>query len=323
MKVFRGIPYIQARRACALVIGNFDGVHAGHKSMLSQVRAAATRLNIDAAVMTFQPHPREYFAKVSGRETDAPQTISNLRNKLTAFSGEGIDRVFVMPFTSEFANLSKDVFVKDLLVNGAQAKWLMVGEDFSFGAQREGGAKDLLIAGKEYHFDANILPNVTLKNGERISSSAVRKALRDGDFPRATAMLDAPYHISGRVAHGQKLGRQLGFPTVNLPMRQANPALSGIFVTRIYGLSDQPLASVSCIGARPTVCVDGSPILEVHILDYAQSCYGKKVCVEFLHKLRDNQKFPDIAALKAAIQQDVDNARAYFQKIDSEMPLNE
>lgn len=311
MKVFRGLPGISARTPCALVIGNFDGVHRGHKCLLAKVREAATRLNIDAAVMTFQPHPREYFARLSGDLSRVPPTIGNLRDKLHAFINGGIDRVIVEHFTAHFAGLSTQDFIEKILVGGLQVKWLMVGEDFRFGAKRAGNTDDLRAAGKKYGFEVEIMPDV-MHGADRISSSLVRTALMNSDFARAADLLGHPYAISGRVIHGNKLGRELGFPTMNLRMAQEYPVLSGIFITRAHGLADHSLPAVSCIGTRPTVDDSGRRLLETHIFDYNQNCYGKLVQIEFLEKLRDNEKFGSIAALTEAIQRDADNARNYF-----------
>jgi riboflavin kinase/FMN adenylyltransferase len=312
MKVFRGLPGNLARAPCALVIGNFDGVHRGHKSLLAKVRAAATRLNIDAAVMTFQPHPREYFARLSGDLSRVPPTIGNLRDKLYAFVNSGMDRVIVEHFTAHFAGLSAQDFIEKILVQGLQVKWLMVGEDFRFGAKRAGTTDDLRAAGQKYGFEVEIMPDL-MHGADRISSSLVRTALMDSDFARAADLLGHPYTISGRVIHGNKLGRELGFPTMNLRMAQEYPVLNGIFVTRAHGLADHPLPAVSCIGTRPTVDDSGRRLLETHIFEYDQNCYGKLVQIEFLKKLRDNQKFGSLAELTAAIQGDADNAREYFR----------
>ena len=311
MKVFRGLPDMSARAPCALVIGNFDGVHRGHKSLLAKVREAATRLKVEAAVMTFQPHPREYFARISGDLSRVPPTIGNLRDKLHAFIKAGMDRVIVEHFTAQFAGISPQEFIEKILVQGLQVKWILIGEDFCFGAKRAGKLADLRAAGKKYGFEVEVLQDV-IHGDKRISSSLVRTALTGSDFAGAAAMLGHPYAISGRVIHGNKLGRQLGFPTMNLRMAQEYPVLSGIFITRVHGLGEHPLPAVSCIGTRPTVDDSGRRLLETHIFNFDQNCYGKLVQIEFLKKLRDNQKFDSLAALTAAIQGDADMARAYF-----------
>ncbi|MBS1187105.1 MAG: ribF [Burkholderiaceae bacterium] len=313
MKVFRGIPAADARRPCALAIGNFDGVHCGHRQLLARVRAAATLRGIDAAVMTFQPHPREYFARLCGDLSKVPPTIANLRDKLLGFAEAGMDRAIVEHFSAHFAALPHQQFIEHVLVQGLQVKWLIVGEDFRYGANRAGNVAHLRQAGKHHGFEVEVLPDVDV-NGLRISSSAIREALLNSDFGRAAELLGHPYAISGRVIHGKKLGRDLGFPTLNLRMEQQLPALTGIFVTRVHGLADAPLPSVSCIGTRPTVDDSGRRLLETHVLDYQGDCYGRLVKVEFLQKLRDNRKFGGLAELTAAIAGDVEQSRAYFRR---------
>ena len=315
MKVFRGLPPVHFRTPCALAIGNFDGVHRGHKLLLARMREAAARLNVETTVMTFQPHPREYFAKLSGDLSRVPPTIASLRDKLDAFQKAGIDRVIVEHFTAHFAALSVPDFIEKILVQGLRVKWLMVGADFCFGADRAGTIDDLRAAGRRHGFEVEVLPDVR-HDDNRISSSLVRAALANGDFAAAADLLGHPYAISGRVIHGRRLGREIGFPTLNLRMSQAYPVLNGIFVTRVHGLADHPLPAVSCIGTRPTVDDSGQRLLETHVLDYDGNAYGKLVQIEFLKKLRDNRKFADIAGLADAIRGDVAQAKAYFARLN-------
>ncbi|MQR01742.1 bifunctional riboflavin kinase/FAD synthetase [Glaciimonas soli] len=313
MKVFRGLPNAVSRAPCALTIGNFDGVHRGHQVLLSHVRKAATELGIDAAVMTFEPHPREFFAQQSKHPVNLPTRVANLRDKLNALAQAGIDRVIVEHFNAHFSSLSPQEFIEKILVQGLHVKWLMVGEDFCFGARRAGNVATLIEAGKKYGFQVHTLPNV-LNDGERVSSSAVRAALAKGDFAQAHSLLGHAYSISGHVVHGQKLGRTIGFPTLNLRVPHKHPALSGIFVVQVHGLADHPLPAVASIGTRPTVDDSGRVLLETFVLDYSGNSYGKLVQIEFLHKLRDEEKFVDLPTLTAAINRDVDQARAYFRQ---------
>ena len=315
MKVFRGLPNAQARAPCALTIGNFDGVHCGHQALLARVRAAATELQLEAAVMTFEPHPREFFAGRVGDLSKAPPRIANLRDKLQSLSDGGIDRVIVQHFSVHFAALSPQEFTEQVLVEGLHVKWLMVGDDFCYGARRAGNIDMLLEAGKKYGFQVEILPTV-MNGSTRISSSAVRAALALGDFAHAEQLLGHPYAISGHVIHGQKLGRTLGFPTLNLRVAH-RPALSGIFVVQVHGLGQQPLPAVASLGVRPTVDDSGRVLLEVHLFDFAQSCYGKLVRVEFMAKLRDEKKYDDLPSLTAAIECDAHQARAFFAQRSS------
>lgn len=311
MKVFRGLPNASSRAACALAIGNFDGVHRGHQTLLALLRAAADARGVEAAVMTFEPHPREFFARCSGDITRAPARIANLRDKLRSLADAGVDRVIVEHFNAQFAALSPDAFVEQVLVDGLHVRWLLVGEDFCYGAKRAGNIASLTEAGRRHGFEVVTLPTVLLGD-ERISSSAVRAALACGDFARTRELLGHGYRISGHVIHGQKLGRTLGFPTLNLRLPHRRPALSGIFVVLVHGLADRPLPAVASLGVRPTVDDSGRVLLEVHVFDFSRSCYGKLVQVEFLHKLRDEEKYVDLPTLTAAIENDARNARSYL-----------
>jgi len=219
--------------------------------------------------------------------------------------------VIVEHFNAHFASLTPQEFIQQVLVDGLHVKWLMVGEDFCFGAKRAGNIKTLEEAGKQYGFEVVTLPAVQNK-GVRISSSAVRAALAAGDFSEANDLLGHPYRISGHVVHGQKLGRTIGFPTLNLRIAHHRPALTGIFIVQVHGLSEQPLPAVASLGVRPTVDDSGRVLLETHVFDYQGNAYGKVVQIEFLQKLRDEEKYSDLATLTAAIDNDAAQARAYF-----------
>ncbi|GJJ03969.1 riboflavin biosynthesis protein [Duganella rhizosphaerae] len=282
--------------------------------MLGRVRAAATGLGLEAAVMTFEPHPREFFAQKAGDLSKAPPRIANLRDKLQSLSDNGIDRVIVEHFSAPFAALSPQEFTEKVLVEGLHVKWLMVGDDFCYGARRAGNVQMLLEAGRHYGFHVETLPTV-MNGSNRISSSAVRAALAEGDFVHAEALLGHPYAISGHVIHGQKLGRTLGFPTLNLRVPH-RPALSGIFIVQVHGLAGQPLPAVASLGVRPTVDDSGRVLLEVHVFGLNASVYGAQVRVEFLHKIRDEEKYIDLPTLTAAIERDATIAREYFKERD-------
>ncbi len=312
MRVFRGLPNAASRAPCALAIGNFDGVHLGHQTLLAHLRAAADRLGLESAVMTFEPHPRAFFARLAGDVSKAPTRIANLRDNLSSLQNAGVDRVIVEHFNQHFASLSPEEFIRQILVEGLHVKWLMVGEDFCFGARRAGNTDTLKEAGQRYGFEVSVLPAV--KNGDiRISSSAVRAALAAGDFSHASDLLGHSYSISGHVVHGQKLGRTIGFPTLNLRIAHQRPAVNGIFVVQVHGLSDQPLPAVASLGVRPTVEDNGRVLLETHVFDYSGHAYGKVVQIEFLKKLRDEEKYHDLETLTAAIENDASQARAYFR----------
>jgi riboflavin kinase/FMN adenylyltransferase len=317
MKVFRGLPNAESRAPCALAIGNFDGVHRGHQALLAQLREAATRLGLETAVMTFEPHPREFFAQRAGDLSKAPTRIASLRDKLQSLANAGVDRVIVEHFNAHFAALTPDEFVSKVLVDGLHVKWLIVGEDFCYGARRAGDIGTLMEAGRRYGFEVMALPAVT-NRGARISSSASRQALAAGDFDHARQLLGHGYTVSGHVVHGEKLGRTLGYPTMNLRIAHRRPALSGVFVVQVHELAPQPLPAVASFGVRPTVDDSGRVLLETHIFDYDQQCYGKLIRVEFLAKLRDEQKYSDLASLTAAIGNDEQQARAWFRQHKSD-----
>ncbi|HZV67278.1 MAG TPA: bifunctional riboflavin kinase/FAD synthetase [Telluria sp.] len=312
MKVFRGLPNDRARAPCALTIGNFDGVHRGHQALLARVGGAASALGLEAAVMTFEPHPREFFAQRAGDPAKAPSRIANLRDKLESLERAGIDRVIVEHFNAHFAAMTPDEFTERVLVQGLHVKWLMVGDDFCYGAKRAGNVAMLVDAGRRLGFQVETLPTV-MHGAQRISSSAVRAALAAGDFAQAKQLLGHGYAISGHVIHGRKLGRTLGFPTLNLRIAH-RPALAGIFVVQVHGLGPAPLPAVASLGVRPTVDDSGRMLLEVHLFDFARSCYGTLVRVEFLEKIRDEEKYGDLASLSAAITRDADQARDYFAR---------
>ena len=262
--------------------------------------------------MTFEPHPKEFFAP-----EQAPPRIMNLRDKLAAFASIGIDRVVVEHFNSAFARLSPAEFVSEIIVKQLNAKWILIGDDFRYGAKRAGNFASLKAAGQQYGFQVSSIQTI-LEDGERISSSALRAALAKGDMKLAEKLLGRPYGISGHVIHGQKLGRTLGFPTLNLAvanhLHHRKPATTGIFAARVLGLSENPLPAVASLGVRPTVEDQGRVLLETHIFDYQQDIYGKIITVELLEKIRDEAKYDDLETLTNAIAADAKHARNYFQK---------
>jgi riboflavin kinase/FMN adenylyltransferase len=311
MKVFRGRPKQPFRTPCVLAIGNFDGVHRGHQAMLARVRELANQYHLVAAAMTFEPHPREFFAKIQKTPTLAPNRVSNLRDKLEALKNNHLDLVIVERFNHDFSRLSHDDFVKQILVEGLHVQHLVLGEDFQYGAQRTGNLTTLHAAATQYGFTIHTLPTVT-HHDIRISSSLLRQALSKGDFAKAHEMTGRSYTISGRVIHGQKLGRELGFPTLNLRIAHHRPALHGIYVVNVYGLNQTPLPAVASIGKRPSVGQQENNVLEIHIFNFNQECYGQLVQIEFLQKLRDEEKYADLPTLQKAIQEDIQNAQNYF-----------
>jgi len=306
MKIFRGLPPLAERSPCALAIGNFDGVHRGHRALLTRVVEAARARNLTPAVMTFEPHPREFFAP--GK---APARVANLRDKLQGLQACGVERVYLQHFNRSFASISAEDFIDQMLVEGCQMKWLLVGDDFRFGARRAGDLALLRRFADRGGYELEQLSTVT-DGGERVSSSAVRAALSVGDLARAAHLLGHPYAITGRVLHGAKRGRTLGYPTLNLRITHKRPAAHGVYAVRVHGITDQPWPGVASVGLRPTVDDSGRWLLEVHLFDFADQIYGRLVRVEFIKKLRDEEKYDTLDQLTAAIRNDADQARALF-----------
>ncbi|HEY0906149.1 MAG TPA: bifunctional riboflavin kinase/FAD synthetase [Methylophilus sp.] len=294
MQVFRHFPQVATPQAMA--IGNFDGMHLGHQALLRQLMAYAQTYRITPAVMTFEPHPREFFMP-----QNAPARLASMREKLEYFAECGVRNVYVQRFNQAFAAQSPAAFMQ-VLRERLHANVVMVGEDFCFGARRAGSVQTLIENG----FNVIPLPEVQL-GGERVSSTLVRDALAAGDFTKAQSLLGRPYSISGKVVHGAKLGRQLGFPTANVHMRHERPALTGVYAVKLNNLP-----AVANLGVRPTL--EGIPKLklEVHVFDFSGNLYDQHVHVQFCHKLRDEMKFAGLDALKAQIAVDVAQARQYF-----------
>jgi riboflavin kinase/FMN adenylyltransferase len=291
----------RARGRCALTIGNFDGVHRGHRALVDRVVARARETDLTACVLTFEPHPREFFAGEA-----APARITRLRDKLELLAQAGVGRVHVARFDARFAALPPERFVEDVLVGGLGLRSLLVGRDFRYGARRAGDFAGLQAAAQRHGFTLEAMDDVEFE-GRRVSSSAVRAALKAGELRGAERLLGHPYTISGRVAHGAKLGRGLGFPTANIVLRRP-PPISGIFVVEV----DRFGRGVASVGRRPTVNPVAIPLLEVHLFDRDEDLYGEHLRVRFLEKLRDEEKYDGLAALQAAIARDARQAREFF-----------
>jgi riboflavin kinase / FMN adenylyltransferase len=293
----------RATRPNAVTIGNFDGVHLGHQAMLARLTARAASVGAAPAVLTFEPHPREIFTPDS-----APTRLTSLREKLEILRGLGVAHVHVCRFTKPFAALSAEDFVRHILVEGLQARYVLVGDDFRFGAKRAGDFALLKQLGEKYGYVAESLHTVEAA-GQRASSTAVREALAAGDMATAAQLLGRPYSISGRVVGGDQLGRKIGYPTANIQLKHNRPPLTGIFAVRVQGLDQPDWPGVASLGTRPTVHANGRPTLEVHLFNFDQSIYRRHLRVEFLHKLRDEAKFPSLEALIAQISEDARQAR--------------
>ena len=306
---------------CAVTIGNFDGVHRGHQAMLALLINEARHRGLPSCVMTFEPHPRDHFARRAGRPEAAPARIGTLRDKLCELERCGVDEVVVLPFNDAFAAMQPLAFIDDVLRDGLRAKYVLVGDDFNFGAKRAGNYAMLDAAGRsspaQAGFDVARMLSYEV-HGLRVSSSAVRDALARGDMAQAEALLGRPYSISGHVLHGRKLGRELGFRTLNLRFAHAKPAASGIFVVRVHGLADGPLPGVASLGVRPTVEDAGRVLLEVHCLHWPEGLglnggYGRLLRVELLHKLHDELKYDGLQALQEGIARDTEAARNWWR----------
>ena len=333
MHIFRGIHHPKLAAACAVTIGNFDGVHRGHQAMLALLRNEARHRALPSCVMTFEPHPRDFFAQQLGQPELAPQRIASLRDKLAELEACGVDQCVIMPFNPWLSGLTPDEFVQQVLVQGLGTRYVLVGNDFCYGAKRAGNYASLSLSGQHLGFevarmnsyeisDSLALDGQATSSG-RVSSSAVRQALQQGDMRRAALLLGRPYALSGHVIHGRKLGRELNCPTLNLRFAHAKTAASGIFVAQVHGLSDKPLPGVANFGVRPSLDANdvnrGQVLLETHCLEWpaslgAQGGYGKLIRVELLHKLHDELTYDSLDALQQGIAQDCIDARQWFQK---------
>jgi riboflavin kinase/FMN adenylyltransferase len=301
MQVLRHFPSILAQ-PCALAIGNFDGLHLGHQALLAKLTQTAKQQQLKSAVMTFEPHPREFFTP-----DQAPTRLASLREKLERFADAGVDIVYLCRFDKKFAALSSEDFIQKILIQSVNAKTVLVGEDFRFGAGRRGGIEDIANAGLQLIG----LPQVNLAEAgiqQRVSSTRVRNALAAGQLQAAKNLLGRAYSISGKVVRGVQLGRKLGFPTANVHMRHERPALTGVYAVKLDGLE-----GVANLGVRPTISGVPKLLLEVHLFDFNGDLYGRHVHVEFFQKIRDEMKFDGLPALSAQIAKDAQVARQFFK----------
>ena len=320
MRILRGFDHPDQAKACALTIGNFDGVHRGHQAMLALLQNEARHRHVASCVMTFEPHPRDYFADLYKQPDLAPARIATLRDKLNELAACGVQQCIVLPFNERFSSQSPDDFISNVLVQGLGVKYVLVGDDFRFGAKRLGDYAMLDGAGAQLGFDVARMNSYEVR-GLRVSSSAVREALSRGAMGEAAQLLGRPYAISGHVLHGRKLGRELQCPTLNLRFDHWKPAASGIFVVRVHGLHETPLQGVANLGIRPSLDPNdingGRVLLETHCLDWpaslgAEGGYSKIIRVELLHKLHDELAYDGMDALKQGIHKDCEDARTWF-----------
>ena len=305
MLVYRGFAHSQAEPT-ALTIGNFDGLHLGHRALLQRLKALAQSDGLCPAVLSFEPHAREFFSPLT-----APVRLSTLREKLELIASEGVALTCVCRFDAHFAALSAEEFIERLLVRSLQVKHLLIGDDFRFGAGRQGDQAMLRAAGAHYGFQVEAMDSL-LVDGLRVSSSAVRSALAEGRMADAARLLGRPYAMDGRVVTGRQLGRQLGVPTANIRVRHRKLPLRGVFAVEVHGPSGGPYQGIANVGHRPSIENESIPLLEAHLFDFSRDLYGSHLSVRFLHKLREETRFPNLEALKAQIAADIKEAKSFF-----------
>ena len=306
MKLIRGLHNLKPDcRGCVATIGNFDGVHLGHQRVLGQLAEKAAERHLPTVVIVFEPQPGEYFAA-----RQAPPRLTRFREKLEALSRYSVDRVLCLPFNASLSALSADAFIQRVLIDGLGLRYLVVGDDFRFGCGRDGDFARLRVAGEVNGFDVVNMHTFSL-DGERVSSTRIRAALADGDMDGAARLLGRSYRMSGRVAHGDKRGRTIGFPTANIFLHRPTSPVHGVFMVEMFGLDREPWPGVANLGKRPTV--DGTQtLLEVHLLGLNEEIYGRHVHVDFLQRLRSERRFPSFDDLKTQILADVAQAKALF-----------
>lgn len=308
MELIRGIHNLKPEHhGSVATIGNFDGVHLGHHHVLGELADKADEMGLPAVVITFEPQPQEFFSPAN-----CPGRLTRFREKMKALRRLAIDRIFTIHFTKELAEMEPEEFIKRILVEGLGIRYLVVGDDFCFGKARRGNFTMLQEAGHKHGFQVVNMHTFQL-DGERVSSTRVRKALCDGDLNEAEKLLGRPYRMCGRVAHGHKRGRLIGFPTANIHLHRKISPVDGVFAVEMFGIEGEPVAGVANVGTRPTV--NGTrTILEVHLFDFEDDIYGRHVSVDFLEKIRDEQKFDSFDLLKEQILRDADQARNYFKE---------
>ena len=298
MQVFRHFP-LNSNAPIGLTIGNFDGVHIGHQALIKKLIAESKKRNLTPSVMTFEPHPKEFFIS-----ENAPSRLTTLREKLEFFLDYGIKKVFVCAFNQKFSNISSEAFMGQILKEQLKVQLLIVGDDFRFGSKRQAGIEDL----KKNAFELFEIPEIDL-NGKRVSSTRIRECLKEGRIQEVNQFLGRPYTISGKVVEGDKRGRQMGFPTANIHMKHLRPALTGVYAVKLGNRN-----GVANLGVRPTIAGTPKLLLEVHLLNFNEDIYGQHVQVTFLEKIRDEMKFENIDALIEQIKKDVAHATRYFEK---------
>jgi riboflavin kinase/FMN adenylyltransferase len=307
-KIIRGLYNLpDPAQGCVATIGNFDGVHLGHQAVLTQLAMKADMLNLPAVVITFEPQPFEYFVPEK-----APARLSRFREKVEALRAYSIQKLCVLRFNRQLAEMQAETFIQKLLVEGLNVRYLVVGDDFRFGKDRQGDFALLQQVGKQHGFQVVNMHTFAIED-MRVSSTRIREALQDGDLAVAEKLLGRPYRMSGRVAHGDKRGRKMGYPTANIHLHRAKVPLNGVYAVQLYGIDEEPVNGVANIGVRPTISGSDKALLEVHLFDFKRDIYGEHIQVYFLKKLREEQKFASLEQLIEQIHIDSAQAKGFFQ----------
>ncbi|MCH8060724.1 MAG: bifunctional riboflavin kinase/FAD synthetase [Proteobacteria bacterium] len=297
------LPFDELKNGSAVTIGAYDGLHLGHVQLLNRVIAASQKHGVPSVVMSFEPTPREFFAAAS-----PPARLMRFREKFDALDAHGIDLFYCPRFDAQMRDITADAFIRRILIHGLCARHIVVGDDFKFASKREGTIDHLRRAGRALDYAVEQVGSIDI-DGSRVSSTAIRDALWGGNLRRATALLGRPYRMSGKVMLGDKVGRSLGYPTANVDLRRRQSAVMGIFAVRVDGLPGGPKDAVASVGIRPTF--DGTePLLEVHIFDFDEEIYGEYIHVDFIERLRNEEKYDKVDDLVAQMHRDADNARS-------------
>lgn len=297
------LPYRDLERGSVVTIGSYDGLHLGHRKLLEQVVDGARDRNVPSVVMSFEPTPKEFFQAKA-----PPARLMRFREKYESLAAFGIDIFYCPRFDEAMRSISVDAFVRRILVHGLNARHIVVGDDFRFARKREGTVQELQRAGAALQFETEQVPSIIV-DGVRVSSTAIREALASGDLARATVLLGRPYRMSGKVIRGRRVGRSLGYATANVDLRRRQSAVSGIFAVRVQGLGEKPVDGVASVGTRPTFDLT-KPLLEVHLFDFDREIYGEYIHVDFIERLRSEEKFASVEELVAQMAIDAENARS-------------
>ncbi|WP_341326534.1 bifunctional riboflavin kinase/FAD synthetase [Methylotuvimicrobium sp. KM2] len=304
MRLIRGLAHIEPMpKGCVLTIGNFDGLHLGHRAVIDKLARQGRKMGLPSVALIFEPQPLEYF-----QGSNAPSRLTRLREKIIQFSVSPIDRVLILRFNRFFADLEAEDFIEDILLKRLNVKYLVVGDDFHFGKARRGNFAMLKEKGCEFGFQVEDTPSYQI-DGHRVSSTMIRDALGEGDLDYAAGMLGRSYSVCGRVAYGDKIGRTIGFPTANIQLSRKNTPIEGVFAVIMTGIDGREIPGIANVGTRPTVGGDSKVILETHLFDFNRDIYGNYVEVHFKKKIRNEMRFPSLEELKAQIVHDVAEAK--------------